>query len=98
MIAKYFNTAAFGPVTTGTVGNLGRNALHGPGALSFNFSAFKNFRITEQRRLQFRSEFFNLFNHTNLSNPNGTMSSPSFGKILASAPARVLQFGMKFIY
>ena len=97
-IARFFNTAAFGPVTLGSVGSVGRNIQHGPGSINWNFSVFKNFRIAEQKRLQFRSEFFSLFNHTNLANPNTTMSNANFGRILNSSGARVVQFGLKFIY
>ncbi len=98
LITKYFDTAAFGRVTSGTLGNAGRNLLYGPGAINWNVSVFKNFPITEGRRLQFRSEFFNFFNHTNLGNPNTNMSNPNFGRILSAGGARVVQFGLKFIY
>jgi hypothetical protein len=97
-IAKFFNTAAFGPVATGGLGNAGRNLLKGPGSINWNASAFKNFRITERKRLQFRAEFFNLFNHTNLNNPVALMSNPNFGSIQGAAAGRVVQFGMKFLY
>jgi hypothetical protein len=97
-IAKFFNTAAFGPVATGGLGNAGRDLLKGPGSINWNASAFKSFRITERKKLQFRAEFFNLFNHTNLNNPIGVMSNPNFGKIQGAAAGRVVQFGMKFLY
>jgi len=50
-------------------GNQGRNSLRGPSFKEFNFSIFKNTALTERVNLQFRAEFFNLFNHPNFSNP-----------------------------
>jgi outer membrane receptor protein involved in Fe transport len=50
-------------------GNLGRNSLRGPAFKEFNFSLFKDTRVTERVNLQLRAEFFNLFNHPNFANP-----------------------------
>ncbi|HET9405835.1 MAG TPA: TonB-dependent receptor [Candidatus Sulfotelmatobacter sp.] len=61
-----FNTCAFATNTVfGTFGNAGRNIIRGPGYQNWDFSIFKNFPITEQRRFEFRAEFFNLWNHVN---------------------------------
>jgi hypothetical protein len=50
-------------------------------------------------RLQFRSEFFNLFNTVNLSNPNATLSSGvNMGRITSAADARVIQFALKVVF
>jgi hypothetical protein len=69
-----------------------------------DFSLFKNFTLSERVRLQFRSEFFNVLNHTNLGTPNatvfsGTAVSPSAGLIttLATTP-RQIQFGLKLLF
>jgi hypothetical protein len=51
-------------------GNLGRDSLRGPAFKELNFSIFKNTNLTEHAVLQFRAEFFNLFNHPNFANPN----------------------------
>ncbi len=51
-------------------GNLGRDALRGPAFKELNFSVFKNTNLTEHIVLQFRAEFFNIFNHPNFANPN----------------------------
>lgn len=50
-------------------GTLGRNSLIGPGYRNFDFSVFKAFLITDQIKLQFRTEVFNIFNHPNFSSP-----------------------------
>lgn len=83
LIAQYFNTAAF-KAAAGLNGTAGRNPIYGPNAVNWDFSAFKNFAITEHTRLQFRGELFNLFNQVNFNNPNAVLTSPSFGRILSA--------------
>jgi hypothetical protein len=61
-----------------------------------NFSAFKNFRITEQQRVQFRFEAFNFFNHANFRIPIANIANVNYGNILEAADPRVLQLGLKY--
>ena len=66
-----------------------------------NLAVFKSFRIPgrEGLRVQFRSEFFNLFNSVNLGNPNASVSSgATMGRITSAADARVIQFAIKFLF
>ena len=51
------------------IGNVGRNVLRGPRQSNFDFSVIKRFRLGEQKSVEFRAEFFNLFNHVNFDNP-----------------------------
>lgn len=51
------------------IGNVGRNILRGPRQTNVDFSVIKRFRFHEQKNLEFRAEFFNLFNHVNFENP-----------------------------
>ncbi len=67
------NPAAFAIPKPGAFGNLVRNELHGPGFLQFDMILGKKFRITETVNLEFRSEFFNIFNLTNFANPPATL-------------------------
>ncbi|HTS65417.1 MAG TPA: TonB-dependent receptor [Candidatus Acidoferrales bacterium] len=78
-----FDTTYFSKTPpAGRVGTSGRNQYYGPGLVNFDFTALKNFAITRERvRLTFRADFFNIFNHTNFSNPVRNESSASFGKI-----------------
>jgi hypothetical protein len=77
----------------------GRNAFNGPAFFNLDFGLQKNVPLGEQRRFEFRSEFFNLFNHTNFSNPNSTITSPLFGKILSTASnSRQVQFAFKIYF
>jgi hypothetical protein len=66
--------------------------------INTDFSAFKNFPAWKESTVQFRAEFFNLFNNVNLSNPNGSMTSSLFGKITGSAAARQIQFALKYTF
>jgi Carboxypeptidase regulatory-like domain/TonB-dependent Receptor Plug Domain len=96
-ITEFFNTAAFAQVPAGVpYGNTGRNSLVGPGIVNTDFSAFKNLPVWGESYFQFRAEFFNLFNNVNLDNPTAVLTSPLNGQISGSAPARVIQFALKY--
>jgi len=97
LLSRYFNTAAFRSAV-GLYGTAGRNLVYGPGAVNWDFAAFKNFAISETKRVQFRAEFFNWFNEVNLGTPNTTFTSPSFGKILSAGSPRIVQFGLKLLF
>ncbi len=68
--AQYFDPTAFTLQNPGFHGNLGRNTLIGPGISTFDFSLFKNTALSEGVNLQFRAEFFNIFNRTNFATPS----------------------------
>lgn len=95
----WLNKAAFAVPAQYTFGNESRNDLVGPAYKNIDLSAFKNFSVTERAKLQFRAEFFNAFNHTNLSNPNNNVQSSSFGQILsAHGSGREIQFALKVLF
>ena len=61
-----------------------------------DFSVFRNFDIWERSRLQFRAEFFNVFNNVDFGNPSATLGNPNFGIITSTANSpRTIQFGAK---
>ncbi len=95
---KWFNTSAFSFSRPGTFGNSGRNILDGPGYQNVNFSLVKNTKLREQLNLQFRTEFFNLFNHTNFDLPDNFLGSPTFGSIRSAQSPRRVQFGLKLLF
>jgi hypothetical protein len=66
----YLNGNAFADPPLGTFGTLGRNAIFGPSFWNVDFSVGKSFRFFERATLQFRGEFFNIFNHPNFALPN----------------------------
>jgi hypothetical protein len=106
---QYLNPAAFQLSPTGTYGNLGRDAIFGPGIGSVDFSVFKRTPITERIMSEFRVETLNLFNRTNWANPTVNFSSGSFGRLTntrngQSAPGlgfgepRNVQLALKLIF
>jgi hypothetical protein len=105
----WVNPAGFGLPAPGTLGNLQRDFLWGPGIVNFDYSVVKDTPIKERMHLQFRAEFFNLFNHPNYALPNagafvqtangGGAPNPSFGKILGlTTSARQIQFALKLLF
>jgi hypothetical protein len=78
---KWLNPNAFTVPATGTFGTLGKNSFRGPGFLSWDTGLFKNLPFTERAQFQFRAEFFNVLNHTNLNNPTASVKGSGFGTI-----------------
>ncbi|MBI2819141.1 MAG: TonB-dependent receptor [Acidobacteria bacterium] len=103
---RFFDPTAFTVPPPGTIGNASRNLLLGPPLYTVNFTASKYFSLGERMRLQFRGEFFNLFNHTNFSIPNARVFTsqsgainPSAGRITqTSTTARQVQLGLKLTF
>jgi len=97
-ILQWFNPAGFGLQREGTFGNSGRNNLRGPGSFNVDWGLFKKIPIIEGHTLQFRAEFFNLFNHTNLGLPNNNLQSAQFGRITNAGSPRIIQFALKYAF
>ena len=100
----YFNAAAFnctnpplGP-NYPPFGDSPRNFLRGPGQKNVDFSVVKFFPVTEASRVEFRAEFFNIFNFVNFAQPNNNMFVPgTAGRITATvASPRIVQFALKY--
>jgi hypothetical protein len=96
----YLNRAAFTlPAINDPFGNLGRNVGRTESIFNFDLGLHKEFGFTERLRLQFRSEFFNLFNTTNLGSPSQNVSNANFGIITGVAtPARQIQLALKLVF
>ena len=99
-IREWFNTSAFVRNPEGTFGTSGRNIIETPGFANVDFSLFKNIPIRESVRLQFRSEFFNIFNRVNFNRPNTNVDSGAFGRITSARGPRIIQFqfALKLIF
>jgi hypothetical protein len=96
---RLMTSSAFAVPATGSFGNCGRNVVTGPGMNNWDFSVFKNIYMDERYRLQFRAEFFNLFNHAQFLNTGNTnIQQPAFGLITATLPPREIQFALKFYF
>ncbi len=83
-------------------GNYYRGKFRGPGYWNADFSLFKDVKLpwftAEGSKLQLRAEAFNLFNHTNYTNPNTTLTSVNLGRTFSTYSNRQIQFGLKFIF
>jgi len=95
---RYFNREAFRSEPLGGIGNSSRRFFHGPGFNNWDFGLHKNTRITERTTLQFRAEFFNIFNHAQFNNPNGNFTSSQFGVVTSAKDPRIGQLSMKFLW
>jgi len=101
---RWFDSRAFVLPAQGTFGNVARGSLRGPGLFNIDTSLFKNVRITEGLKVQFRTEAFNVLNHPNFAYPNevvfqGTEYSSSGGVITNTATtSRQIQFALKLLF
>lgn len=88
-----------------TPGDMQRDALRGPDFVNTDFSVVKNTKLTERFNLQFRTEFFDIFNHPNFGNPNNSVTAASFGQVTSTrfpagdfGSAREIQFALKLSF
>ncbi|MFZ0933296.1 MAG: TonB-dependent receptor [Bryobacteraceae bacterium] len=103
---QWFNPSAFlaPPAASGFYGNLGRDALIGPGLATWDLSFLKDTSIREKLNLQFRAELFNLLDRANFNTPNAITFtpagvSPTAGVITStSTTSRQIQFGLKLLW
>jgi hypothetical protein len=95
---SYLVSASFAAPALGSYGNLAKGTLRGPGLFNTDFGGFKTFSITERVMLQFRGEFFNLFNRVNFNSPGVTVSAGGFGNILSARDPRIGQLALKLIF
>jgi hypothetical protein len=104
---EWFNTACFAEPPAGEIGNASRAPVTGPDFVNTDFSVIKQFKLPwENMGLNFRAEFFNLFNHAQFATPNSTTSlatpdiaSAGFGSINATVNnPRLVQFGLKLTF
>ena len=87
------------PSLLGRIGNAPRTVCCGPGISETDFAVLKNIPLTEQKYMEFRAEFFNLFNHTQFYNPDGNSSDGSqFGQVTQAKDPRLVQFALKLFF
>ena len=100
----YFNPADFSKFTDvntyqHSYGTLGRNAIYGPGRVNTNISLVKSTPILgEKANLEFRADFFNIFNHAEFNNPTLSMSSGLFGQITSTTDPRIIQLALHLVF
>jgi hypothetical protein len=102
--APFYDPTAFAPVSAVRFGNMGLNALRGPGLFNMNLGVFRQFVLTERFMLQFRGEALDLTNTPPLAQPNASVSTPSnFMTITstistATAQQRIMRFGLRLSF
>jgi hypothetical protein len=79
-------------------GSLGRNTFFAPPENDLDFSVLKDTKITESKTLQFRAEFFNIFNLHAFGAPGYTLGVTGFGLFSGTGPGRIIQLGLRFIF
>ncbi len=93
---RFFNTDAFRTPKPYTLGNAGRNILPGPGNNVIDLALHRRFTMRESRSIEFRTEFFNAFNHPNFGIPGPYPDfGPFFGKIFSTGEPRRIQFALR---
>jgi hypothetical protein len=109
-IGEWINPAAFAVPAPGTFGNAPRNIARGPGAWQIDLGIAKSIPLGERAHLEFRSEFFNIFNHPQYGLPQATFGVPGFGSItqtvntttpvspIGSGTPREIQFALRFAF
>jgi hypothetical protein len=102
-VEQWFDTSVFAPVDR--FGNLGRNVIIGPRFNNTDLALTRNIALTENTRVQFRTEVFDLFNHANFGQPGNLAGSPNFGRITStrfptgeSGSSRQMQFALKLVF
>jgi hypothetical protein len=102
---NYLSSGSFTAPAAGTYGNVVKGSWVGPRYTDFDLAIARNFPIPESAALQFRAEYFNLFNHTNFGDPNTTLNG-TFGEITGTTPQngatandpRIAQFSLKLVF
>ncbi|MEO8660810.1 MAG: carboxypeptidase-like regulatory domain-containing protein [Bryobacteraceae bacterium] len=97
-VDQWFSPGAFTAPAPGMFGNAGTGTLTGPGIVNFDMGLYKDFRINERAKVQFRTEFFNVFNHTNFSGVSTTYGSGNFGAVTSALDPRIMEFSLRFQY
>jgi len=103
---RQLNIGAFTAPPAGRIGNLARGAFRGPAIYNWDFSLFKKFRIRERHEVQFRSEFFNIFNTPQFNLPGSNIASAAnFGvstgvlsTVSGFGTQRQIQFGLRYTF
>ena len=96
---RWFNTAAFAAPAAYTFGDAGRNSVYGPGLQTLDLAIVRDFNLTERAKFQFRGEFFNALNHTNLGTPDRFVNTPQFGTITqTTTPGRQIQLSARLSF
>lgn len=94
----WFSPSSFANPAAGTIGDVGRNILHGPNLMSINASIFRRFSITERFKLEFRAEAYNVSNTPQFDLPDTTLGDAAFGQITTAHGSQAVQVNSNRLY
>jgi hypothetical protein len=97
-LARWFDTGAFVQPAQYTFGNQGVNIVRADGLINLDMSILRNFPVGEEKKIQFRGEFFNITNHPNFGGPGATLGGPGYGIVSSAGPGRRIQLGARFVF
>ncbi|MBI1791445.1 MAG: carboxypeptidase regulatory-like domain-containing protein [Acidobacteria bacterium] len=95
-VDQWFSPSSFARPANGFFGTAGTGILRGPGIANFDMSFYKDFSITENHRVQFRAEFFNIFNHTNFDAIGTAFGAGTYGRITSARDPRIIEFALRY--
>ncbi len=95
-VQQWFNTGAFAAPPFGYFGNAAPGSIMGPGVVNFDMALYKDFHFAERHTIEFRSEFFNIFNHTNFSGIDPTFGSGTYGQVTSARDPRIIEFALRY--
>ena len=97
-MSQFLNPQAFALPALGTLGNMSPFNIQGPGYWGLDLSLSRVFRVTEEQRLEFRAEAYNLTNSFRPGNPNTALNNNTFGQIRTAQDPRIMQFALKYVF
>lgn len=97
-IDRWFDLSAFATPAQFNFGNAGRGILIGPGNFNVDAGIHRQFALGDRYRVTFRWEMFNAFNRSNFGTPNASIGNAQAGQISGTAPARIQQAALKFVF
>ena len=97
-VNQWFNSAAFAQPAVNQFGTSPNGVLRGPGTHLTDLGIFKNFKVTEQVRLQYRLEMFNAFNQTQFAGVGTTLGTPTFGTVTSAGEPRLIEMAIKLTF
>jgi outer membrane receptor protein involved in Fe transport len=97
-IGRWFSTSSFANPALGMFGSAGRGLFRAPGINNWDVSFIKRFELTERVAMQFRGEFFNLFNHTQFSGVNTSFGAAAFGQVTSARDPRISQLALRLLF
>jgi carboxypeptidase family protein len=97
-LTNWFNTAAFVVPPIATFGNSPNSVFRGPGENNWDFGVYKSFRLRESLKLQFRAQFFNIFNHPSFNYVDAGLGDLAFGEVTSALNPRTTQFSLEVAF